>query len=155
MKIQTIQLFIILIAISSFAQSTKVLNNFSCDKDLQNKWNETIFKLQPLLNIKSTKPKKIYIKNDTLQLAKKILVKGEVHYNIIKFPLKKLVEVSFTFNDLVIYTHKKEIIVERYGYKKLTTSQITILNSLKKREGLKLILLFKQLATINRNRERL
>ena len=128
--------------------------NHSDVKSLQKKWNETVLKLQQKLPSISSKYKKFEIRNDTLQVATKISVKNNPQYNITKFPLQKLVNVTTSFKELVIYTKWKEVVVERYQYKKLQTSQITILKPLKKGEHTKLIALFKQLKTMNSYRER-
>lgn len=132
-----------------------LLKNSSDAKNLQKKRNETVLKLQQELSSISTKNKKFEIKKDTLHMADKISVKRKVQYNISKFPLQKLVNVTTSFKELVIHTKWKEIVVERYQYKKLHTSQITILKPLKKGEHTKLIALFKQLKTMNGYRERL
>lgn len=168
MKNKLIILLILFTTISSSAQVHKascivdyrlnthtcgLLKNSSDAKNLQIEWNETVLKLQQELSSISTKNKKFEIKNDTLQMADKISVKRKVQYNVSKFPLKKLVEVTTSFKELIIYTKWKEIVVERYQYKKLHTSQITILKPLKKGEHTKLIALFKQLKTMNSNRE--
>ena len=128
----------------------KLLSDISKTKQQQKKWNEAVFKLKPLLNSKNTNYKKVEIRNDTLQLSEKISVKGKVEYNITKFPLKKLVDVTFSFKELVIYTRRKEIVVERYQYKKLNTSQLTLFKKINKEEGEKLMELFQQFITLNK-----
>ena len=167
-RILSIVIAMLFTTISSYAQIHKasciisyklniltsgVLQNNSDNKYIQNNWDETVYKLQQELSSISTKNKKFEIKNDTLHMADKISVKRKVHYNISKFPLQKLVNVTTSFKELIIYTKWKEIVVERYQYKKLHTSQITILKRLKKGEHTKLIALFKQLKIMNSNRE--
>jgi len=94
-----------------------LLNNYLFSDNFQSKWNETILKLQEKFKSISTSNKKFEIKNDTLFIAKKISVMGKVQYNISKFPLKKLTNVTFSFKELVIYSKWKEIVVERFGHK--------------------------------------
>ena len=157
MKKSNILIVVLFIAISSFTQLEKnncivdtiLSSNLLWDKQQQSKWNETIFKLKPLLNGKNTNYKKIEIRNDTIQVTEKISVKGKAQYNITKFPLKKLVDVTFSFKELVIYTKRKEVVVNRYQYKKLKTSQLTLLKNLKKGNSKMLMELFQQLIKIN------
>lgn len=158
MKKSNILIVVLFIMTSSFKQLEKtnctidaILNsNLLCDKkQQQNKWNETIFKLKSSLNSKNTNHKKIEIRNDTLQLAEKISVKAKAQYNITKFPLKRLVDVTFSFRELVIYTKRKEVLVKRFQFKKLNTSQLTLFKKIKKQEGNMLKKLFQQLIAIN------
>lgn len=157
MKKSNILIVVLFITISSFTQLEKtnctidtILNsNLLYDKQQQNKWNETIFKLKSLLNSKNTNYKKIEIRNDTLQLAEKISVKGKEQYNITKLPLKRLVDVTFSFKELVVYTKRKEILVKRFQFKKLNTSQLTLFKKIKKEESKELMELFQKLIKIN------
>lgn len=148
---RTLTIIIVLcISTHTFAQKTSDCGTPSDNtENLQKKWNETILELKPVVSAISTSNKKFEIRNDTLQTATKIRVKGKTAYNITKFPLKKLVAITTSFNELVIYTKRKEIVDERYGYKKLKTSQITILKQLKKGEHQNLIDLFKKIKALN------
>lgn len=168
-KIKLLILFL-LFTINSFAQVHKanckidfklnfhtcsLLNKGSKIKSLEEIWDTTILKLEQQLSVINRQKTKFSIIKDTLLVAKKINVKNKTHLNLYKFPLKKLVDVTTSFKELIIYTKEKEIVVERYKYKKLNTSQITILKSIKKGEHTKLIFLFKQLKTINTYRDKL
>lgn len=170
MKKRILIVFLSVIGINSFAQKNNVNCNSNCKpnlhtcglpknssdaKNLQKKWDETIIKLKTELSAISTSNKKFEIRNDTLQLATKINVDKKTQYNTSKFPLKKLVAITTSFNELVIYTKRKDIVVELYQYKKLQTSQITVLKKIKNKEHKKMITLFKQLKTMNRFRKKI
>lgn len=169
-KLQSILFLSFICSISSFAQIHKAsckidykLNTHTCGlssnhsgaKNLQKKWGETILELKQELSSISTKNKKFEIKNDTLHMADKISVKRKAQYNILKFPLQKLVNVKTSFKELKIYTKWKEVVVERYQYKKLKTSQISIIKKLERKKHIKLIDLFKKIKTMNHYREKL
>lgn len=150
-----ITLIVLCISIHTFSQNTSDCGTPTAEtENLQKKWNAIILKLKPeLLNISSSN-KKFEIRNDTLQTATKISVRKKVYYNISKFPLKKIADVTTSFKELVIYTNEKSIIVERYAYKKLKTSQITILKQVDRDEHKNLIDLFEKIKALNHFREK-
>ena len=119
------------------------------------KWIETVIDLHETLSGISISNKKFGIRKDTLQIAEKTSVKGKIKYTTSKFPLKQLVDVTFSSNELVIYTKWKNIVVERYQHKKLKTSQIIVIKQFKKEKYAKLLALFIRIKKMNAERVKL
>lgn len=132
-----------------------LLNNYLFSDNFQNKWTGTIIDLHETLSGISIPNKKLEIRRDTLQIVEKIYVKGKIKYTTSKFPLKQLVNVAFSSNELVIYTKRKDIVVERNQHKKLKTSQITVIIPFKKEKHTKLLALFSKIKVMNAERIKL
>lgn len=132
-----------------------LLNNYLFSDNFQNKWIETVIDLHETLSGISISNKKFGIRKDTLQIAEKTSVKGKIKYTTSKFPLKQLVDVTFSSNELVIYTKWKNIVVERYQHKKLKTSQIIVIKQFKKEKYAKLLALFIRIKKMNAERVKL
>ncbi|NVK51403.1 MAG: hypothetical protein HWD85_00605 [Flavobacteriaceae bacterium] len=132
-----------------------LLSNYLFSDNFQNKWNETIIDLHETLSGISISNKKFGIRKDTLQIVEKTSVRGKVKYITSKFPLKQLVNVAFSSNELVIYTKWKNIVVERYQHKKLKTSQIIVIKQFKKEKYAELISLLNKIKEMNAKRVKL
>lgn len=118
----------------------------------ENEWNETVIKLQKEL-VRINKPNRTFeIKNDTLLMTLKPL--GNQNKTI-KIPLKKVVSLVASFNELVLFTRKEKIVDNAYNCTKVDNAKIMIAKPFNREKHADLIKAFRKIIAINRSKKKI
>ena len=95
------------------------------------------------------------IKKDTLLMMLKISDYDEVKSKTIKVPLKKIVSLVSSFNQLILFTRRDKINNDSYSCRKVDDSRTTLLNSFEREKYISLITTLRKIITMNRTKEKI
>lgn len=131
-------LLILLITLNSFGQK-KI-------------WYETVLKLQKEVVSLDKPNRKFTVKNDTLLMTLKPL---HDENRTIKIPLKKLVSLVSSFNELVLFIRRDKTADNSYSCTKIDNSQLMIAKPFDREKHADLIKAFRKIIGMNRSKKKI
>lgn len=133
-------IILLFIAFNSFAQ--------------KNEWSKAVLKLQQELSSISISNRKFDIKKDSLQMTLKLSKIDKISYKTIKIPLKRIVSLVSSFNELVLFTRKEKTTDNPYSCTKVDNSQITISKPFDREKHTNLIATLRKIIAMNRTKKK-
>lgn len=121
----------------------------------KNEWNKTVLKLQQELSSISTSNRKFDVKKDSLQMTLKFSYTDKTSYKTIKIPLKRIVSLVSSFNELVLFTRKEKIVDNAYNCTKVDNSQIMFTKPFDREKHTNLIAALRKIIAMNRTKKKI